>query len=225
MEELARVHETARIHPTAIVENGVVLGPETAVWDGVHIRHGARIGDRSIVGEKTYIAYDVVIGNLVKINAMVYICAGVTIGDGVMVSAGTIFTNDRYPRALDRRLAGPETSDVTEDTLSTTVEDGVTIGAGAVIGPGLRLGRFSMVGMGSVVTRDIPPHVLVAGNPARPVAVVCACGPRLASMDRFEGLGPDDLLTCHRCERRYGRDGDRLVARHDPWADGALLES
>lgn len=223
MSDPGLIHRTARVHPTAIVEEGVRLGAGTSVWDGVHIRHGARVGERGIVGEKSYIAYDVVVGDLVKINAMVYVCAGVTVGDGVMIAAGTIFTNDRYPRALDRELVAPETSDLTEDTLATRVADGVTIGAGAVIGPGLTLGRFSMVGMGSVVTRDVLPHVLVIGNPARPVAVVCACGPRLASLDRFDALTPADTLSCPRCERTYGRDGDRLVIRRDPWADGARL--
>lgn len=223
MSDASGIHETARIHPTALLEEGVTVGASTSIWDSVHVRHGARIGERCIVGEKSYVAYDVVIGDLVKINAMVYVCAGVTVGDGVMISAGTTFTNDRYPRALDRGLTGAETSDVTEETLDTTVEDGVTIGAGAIIGPGLTLGRFSMVGMGAVVTRSVAPHVLVAGNPARPVAVVCACGPRLASMDRFEALGHDDVLTCPRCERTYGRDRDRLVIRTDPWADGARL--
>ena len=87
------------MHPTAIVEDGVEIGPGTSVWSHVHIRGPARIGADCIIGEKTYIAYDVDIGDRVKINAFVYICAGVTIEDGVMISAGTVFTNDRFPRA------------------------------------------------------------------------------------------------------------------------------
>ena len=89
---------STRIHPTAAIEDGVEIGEGTAIWDSVHIRGpGTSIGSSVIVGEKTYIAYDVNIGNRVKINAFVYICAGVTIEDGVMISAGTIFTNDRFP--------------------------------------------------------------------------------------------------------------------------------
>ena len=113
---------SARIHPTALIENGVALGEGTAVWDNVHIRHGARLGEQCIVGEKTYIAYDVVIGHRVKINAFVYICAGVTIEDGVMISAGTIFTNDRFPRAV-----GPW------EIVPTVVRHGASIGANATV--------------------------------------------------------------------------------------------
>ncbi len=91
-----------RIHPTAIVEEGVTIGSGTSVWDNVHIRGPeTTIGEDCIVGEKSYIAYGVKIGDRVKINAMVYICTAVTIEDGVMISAGTIFTNDRFPARDD----------------------------------------------------------------------------------------------------------------------------
>ena len=93
-----------RVHATAILESGVVLGAGTSVWDNVHIRRDAILGDECIVGEKTYIAYGVRIGHRVKINSFVYICNAVTIEDGVMVSAGTIFTNDRFPRATSPEL-------------------------------------------------------------------------------------------------------------------------
>ena len=89
-----------KIHPTALIEAGVQIGTGTSIWDNVHIRSGAKIGEECIIGEKTYIAYGVSIGDSVKINAFVYICAGVTIEDFVMVSAGTVFTNDKFPRAF-----------------------------------------------------------------------------------------------------------------------------
>src|ERR1700752_4686668 len=114
----------ARIHPTAIIENNVSLGRDTAIWDNVHIRHGASLGDECIVGEKSYIAYDVKIGNRVKINAMVYICAAVTIEDGVMLSAGTVFTNDRFPRATTPDLKRLRPSDPDEATRPTLVRAG-----------------------------------------------------------------------------------------------------
>ena len=96
-----------RLHSTAMVEDSVAIGENTAVWNHVHIRGPARIGRDCIIGEKTYIAYDVAIGDRVKINAFVYICAGVTIENGVMVSAGTVFTNDLYPRTTDPDLGHP----------------------------------------------------------------------------------------------------------------------
>ncbi len=185
-----------RIHPTALIEEGVRIGRGSAVWDGVHIRRGAVIGERCIVGEKTYIAYDVVIGDLVKINAFVYVCAGVTIEDMVMVSAGTVFTNDRFPRAADPARRVPLTSEPTPETLSTVVRRGATIGANATIGPGIELGAFSMVGMGAVVTRAVLPLQLVVGCPARPAGWVCMCG---APLRPRRGR----TVACATCDRSY----------------------
>jgi UDP-2-acetamido-3-amino-2,3-dideoxy-glucuronate N-acetyltransferase len=165
-----------RIHPTAIIEPGVSLGPGTSVWDSVHIRRGATLGEECIVGEKTYIAYDVKIGHRVKLNAFVYICYGVTIEDGVMISAGTVFTNDVFPRATTPDLLHLRPSDPDDETQETIVSAGATIGAGCTIGSNLRIGRFAMVGMGSVVTRSVADFFLVVGNPARSIGAVCKCG-------------------------------------------------
>ena len=198
----------AWIHPTALVEEGVSLGTNTRVWDGVHIRRNARIGHDCIVGEKTYIAYGVTVGNYVKINAVVYICAEVEIEDFVMISAHTVFTNDRFPRSGNRELTGLETSDVTEETLKTRVRRGVSIGANATIGPGLTLGEFSMVGMGSVVTKDVPPHALVLGNPARIAGWLCACGHPLVRGRGGAPVPPE--ARCERCRRDYVREGEGI---------------
>ena len=130
-----------------MIEDRVEIGPHSSIWDNVHIRHDTRLGHHCSVGEKTHIAYDVAIGNYVKINAFVYICTGVEIEDMCMISANTVFTNDRFPRAMNRELTDLETSDPTEETLQTRVRQGCTIGASATIGPGVTLGRFSMVGM------------------------------------------------------------------------------
>ncbi len=192
-----------RIHPTALIEDGVVLGERTSVWDNVHIRRGAKIGNDCIIGEKTYIAYDVVIGSYCKLNASVYICAGVTISDYVMLAAHTVFTNDRFPRAFDRVLNGLASSDPNEETLLTHVGIGVTTGANATIGPGLKIGDFAMIGMGSVVTRDVPPYGVVIGNPARLSGYVCACGPVLvAAKDLANELG-GQRFECRKCGRVY----------------------
>jgi UDP-2-acetamido-3-amino-2,3-dideoxy-glucuronate N-acetyltransferase len=201
-----------RIHPTAIVEAGVEIGAGTTVWDGVHVRTGAKIGPQCIVGEKTYVAYDVVIGPRCKINAMVYLCAGVTLETGVMVSAGTIFTNDRFPRATTPDLEELRSSAPDEHTLSTLVREGATLGAGCRIGPGLTIGRFAMVGMGSVVTRSVGDFLLVVGNPARPVGAVCRCGEPILRFAR-ELPPPTAEAACSQCGRTY-TFADGVVREH-----------
>jgi UDP-2-acetamido-3-amino-2,3-dideoxy-glucuronate N-acetyltransferase len=185
-----------RIHPTALVEAGVEIGPGTSVWDNVHIRGPAWIGPDCIIGEKTYIAYGVRIGTCVKINAHVYVCTAVTIEDRVMISAGVIFTNDRYPRAFAIDGDGLASSEPNEDTLQTVVREGATIGAGAVIGPGLEIGAYAMIGMGAVVTADVPAHALVYGNPARIRGHVCVCGEPAP-----QGDGTAPPAACTRCGR------------------------
>jgi acetyltransferase-like isoleucine patch superfamily enzyme len=197
------------VHPTAIIEPGVTIGRNTSIWDNVHVRHSTSIGSNCIVGEKTYIAYGVRIEDLVKINAFVYVCTGVTIERGAMISAGVVFTNERFPRAASPELDRLLPSDPNESTLRTIVGEGATIGAQATIGPGVTIGRFAMVGMGSVVTRDVADFAIVHGNPARPFGYACACGhplvPLVASMER------PTALRCDSCVAEYAFQGASLV--------------
>jgi acetyltransferase-like isoleucine patch superfamily enzyme len=192
-----------RVHPTALIDDDVRIGRGTAVWDNVHIRRATVIGDECIIGEKTYIAYGVRIGNRVKINAFVYICAAVTIEDGVMVSAGTVFTNDRFPRATTPDLKRLRPSEPDEATPPTLVREGATIGAGCTVGCDLEIGRFAMIGMGSVVTRSVPDFHLALGHPARSVGSVCRCGQLLMRFPSEE-LPDAVCLTCQSCGLRYG---------------------
>ncbi len=202
-----------RIHPTALIEENVQIGDGSSVWDNVHIRHGSTIGTDCIVGEKSYIAYDVKIGDRVKINAMVYICTAVTIEDGVMISAGTVFTNDRFPRATTVDLAELRSSEPDEDTLPTLVKAGATIGAGCVIGNDLAIGRWAMIGMGSLVTKDVADFHLVMGHPARPAGCVCRCGHLVA---RFAELtGDSNEVKCPKCGLPY-RITDQVVEELNP---------
>ncbi len=203
-----------RVHPSAIIEEGVLIGAGTSIWDNVHIRGGAVIGEECIVGEKTYIAYGVRIGSRVKINAFVYICAAVTIEDGVMISAGTIFTNDRFPRATTPDLRRLRPSDPDEHTLPTLVRAGATIGAGCVIGNDLAIGRFAMIGMGSVVTRTVPDFHLALGNPVRPVGYVCRCGQLLKRCS--EGASDIERLPCPACKLEYELRGGEVIELSPP---------
>ncbi|MCE9534729.1 MAG: N-acetyltransferase [Planctomycetes bacterium] len=201
-----------RIHPTAIIEDGVTFGTGTSVWDNVHIRRDTSIGDECIIGEKTYIAYGVRIGHRVKINAFVYICTAVTIEDGVMISAGTIFTNDRFPRATTPDLKSLRSSDPDEHTLPTMVREGATIGAGCTIGNDLAIGRFAMIGMGSLVTKSIPDFALALGHPAVPIGVVCRCG-QLLLRHEPNRLPERDGVACSACARIYDLRGGVVLER------------
>lgn len=191
-----------RVHPTAIVESGVQLGRGTSVWDNVHIRHDAHIGDECIVGEKTYIAYGVRIGHRCKLNSFVYVCAGVMIEDGVMIAAGTVFTNDKFPRATTPDLKQLLPSEPDDSTQNTTVKAGATIGANCTIGGGITVGRWAMVGMGSVVTKSVPDFALALGSPAVPVGVVCRCGQLLLRHPPHDPPANREL-HCQKCGRRY----------------------
>jgi UDP-2-acetamido-3-amino-2,3-dideoxy-glucuronate N-acetyltransferase len=205
----------ARVHPTAIIEAEVELGSDTAIWDNVHIRSGSRIGDECIIGEKTYIAYDVRIGDRVKINAFVYICNAVTIEQGVMISAATVFTNDRFPRAATSDLKKLRPSEPDEHTLPTLVREGATIGANCTIGNDLTIGRFAMIGMASVVTRSVPDFHLVIGQPARSVGCVCRCGQMLVRFDAADDALPGDI-HCHSCGLSYHVDATIVTELNPP---------
>jgi acetyltransferase-like isoleucine patch superfamily enzyme len=144
---------------------------------------------------------------------MVYLCNAVTIEDGVMISAGTVFTNDRFPRATTPNLKELRSSEPDEDTLPTLVKEGATIGAGCVIGNDLSIGRFAMVGMGSLVTKPVDDFHLVLGHPARPVGCVCRCGHPLLRFDEMDG--PKVKVNCSACGLPY-RVTDQLLEELDP---------
>lgn len=207
---------TVRIHPTANIEANVQLGDGTSVWDSAHIRHDTVLGEQCIVGGKSLIACDVRIGNRVKINSNAYICNGVTIEDGVMVSAGTIFTNDRFPRATTPDLKELRSSDPDEHTLPTVVREGATIGAGCIIGCNLEIGRWAMIGMGSIVTKSIPDFCLAVGTPARVVGVVCRCGEPVHRFAENPSSTRVDV-TC-RCGLSYSISGHSVVDLEAPVA-------
>ena len=208
------IHQNVRIHPTAMVEDGVQIGSGSSVWDHVHIRHDTVIGEECIIGGKSLIAYNVKIGNRVKVNSNVYICYGVTIEDGVMVSAGTIFTNDRFPRAATPDLKQLRGSEPDNDTRHTTVKAGATIGAGCIIGSNLEIGRFAMIGMGSVITKSVPDFHLVLGNPGRSIGFVCRCGHLIKRFSDIAEAKPDDVHKCPACQRGYSVNANQIVSEH-----------
>ncbi len=162
------------IHPTAEVEEGAQVGEGTRIWHHAHVRSGARIGANCILGYGVYIDAGVRIGDNCKLQNRVSIYHGVTIEDGVFIGPHVAFTNDKHPRAVnpDGKLSTDEDWTVSP----ILVRSGASIGAGAVILPGITLGRWCLVGAGAVVSRDVPDHGLVIGNPARLIGYACTCG-------------------------------------------------
>jgi acetyltransferase-like isoleucine patch superfamily enzyme len=171
------------IHPTADVEEGARVGANTRVWHHAHIRNGAAVGDNCTLGHSVYVDIGARVGNNCKLENRVSVFRGVTLEDGVFVGPHSSFTNDRYPRAVrdDGGLVEPD--DWTPE--ETLVKYGASIGAGCVILSGLTIGRWAMVAAGSIVTRDVPDHGLVVGNPAQLAGYVCTCAHPLEERDGF----------------------------------------
>jgi UDP-2-acetamido-3-amino-2,3-dideoxy-glucuronate N-acetyltransferase len=165
------------IHPTAEVSNDVSVGDGTQIWRGVQIREGASIGSECNIGKSVYIDFGVPIGSRCKLENNASIFHGATLEDGVFVGPHACITNDRLPRPItpQGKLKGREDWDVG----ATLLRYGSSIGAGAIVLPDVTVGRFAMAGAGAIVTRDVPDHGLVVGNPARLIGFVCACGGRL----------------------------------------------
>jgi UDP-2-acetamido-3-amino-2,3-dideoxy-glucuronate N-acetyltransferase len=177
--ELLALATRAQVHPTATVEPGAALGPGARVWHDAQVRAGAIVGAGCIIGKGAFVDVGVRVGANCKIQNYALLYHGCTLGDGVFIGPAAILTNDLRPRAVtpDGDLKGAEDWRCGE----IIVEDGASIGAGAIILPGLRIGRFALVGAGAVVTRDVPPHALVLGNPARHAGWVCRCGETLTA--------------------------------------------
>jgi len=173
----AEAHPGAVIHPTAEVSPRAQIGAGTRVWHQVQIREGARIGGNCILGKGTYVDFDVQVGDNCKIQNGVFLYHGATVEDGVFLGPGVILTNDRLPRAITPAgaLKGNEDWQVGR----ILIRYGAALGAGAIVLPGVTVGRWALVGAGAVVTRDVPDHGIVVGNPARVVGYACRCGTRM----------------------------------------------
>lgn len=160
-----------QVHPSALVEDGARVGPGTVVWHRGHVRAGATVGSGCTLGFAVYVDAGAVVGDRCKLQNHVCVYRGVTLGDDVFVGPHVTFTNDRYPRAHAEDW----------ELVPTHVGDGASLGAGAVVVCGVSVGAHAMVAAGAVVTRDVPPHGLVVGSPARLRGWVCRCGRPLGS--------------------------------------------
>ena len=185
---------TIRIHPSAEVSEKATIGDSSSIWHHVQVREDVEIGSNSIIGKGVYVDAGVLIGNNVKIQNYVSVYRGVKIEDGVFVGPHVCFTNDIRPRAVnpDGSLKAADDWVLSE----TLIKKGAALGANSTIRCGITIGEWAMIGLGSVVTKDVPAHGLVYGNPAQLHGFVCACGMELEEESR---KGAAVTAKCPKC--------------------------
>ncbi len=177
-------------HPTAVVDEPCRIGDGTRLWHHVHVSRGCEIGAGCTLGQNVFVGPGARIGDNVKIQNNVSVFEGVELADDVFCGPSMVFTNVRTPRShVSRR----------DEFRKTRVGRGATLGANCTVVCGNDIGAFALVGAGAVVTRSVPPHAVVVGNPARPVGWACRCGERLP-----------ESLACDRCGDRYREAEGRL---------------
>ena len=178
----------ALIHVSSFVDDGAVVGRGTKIWHFCHILPKTVIGENCSIGQNVMIGPNVRVGNGCKIQNNVAIYDGVELADDVFCGPSCVFTNVNNPRANVSRK---------DEFRKTPIGRGASIGATATIVCGHSLGRFSFVGAGAVVTRNVPDFALMVGNPARQIGWMSSAGER---------LGED--LICPRTQKKYSlRDG------------------
>jgi len=192
------------VHESSYVDDDVEIGADTTIWHFCHVMGRSRIGRRCRIGQNVVIGPRVTIGDNVKIQNNVSVYEGVTLEDDVFCGPSMVFTNVLTPRSAFPRNRP-------EDYRPTLVRRGASIGANATIVCGHTIGPFAMIGAGAVVTRDVPAHAVMQGNPARRRGWACECGLILS----FEG----ETATCAECRRTYrtlGTDQIEAVEEKKP---------
>lgn len=179
-------------HETAVVDEGSHIGDGTKIWHFTHIMSGSTIGECCNLGQNVVVSPGVTLGRNVKVQNNVSIYTGVICEDDVFLGPSMVFTNIKNPRsAVIRR----------DQYVKTLVKRGASIGANATIVCGVTIGEYAFIGAGAVVLRDVPPHGLVVGNPARQVGWMSAYGHRLE-------FGPTGEASCPESGEAYLlRDG------------------
>jgi serine acetyltransferase len=170
-----------RIEASADVSPDAEIGSGSQVWHLAQIRERARLGEECIVGRGAYIGIGVQMGNRCKVQNYALVFEPASLADGVFVGPAAVLTNDQYPRAVNSDGTAKSAADW--NPVGVTIDTGAAIGAHAVCVAPVRIGAWATVAAGAVVTRDVPPHALVAGVPARQMGWVGHAGARLQERD------------------------------------------
>ena len=193
-----------KIVGSADVDENAVIGNGSSVWHLAQIREGATLGRSCVVGRGAYIGAGVELGDNCKVQNYALIYEPARLGHGVFVGPAAVLTNDTYPRAVNPDGSSKSATDW--EPVGVLVGDGASIGARAVCVAPVRVGAWSLVAAGSVVTKDVPDHALVAGVPARQVGWVGRTGRRLED----DGTG---LLICPDTREMYRESDGQLTAQ------------
>lgn len=159
------------VHESSYVDEPCKIGEGTKIWHFSHIMSGCEIGERCNIGQNVVISPDVVLGKNVKVQNNVSVYTGVICEDNVFLGPSCVFTNVINPRSYVCRK---------DEYRRTLLKQGCSVGANSTVVCGYTIGKFALIGAGSVVTKDVPDYALVMGNPARVKGYVCACGEKLA---------------------------------------------
>lgn len=181
-------------HETAVIDDGCKIGKGTKIWHFSHIMTASEIGENCNIGQNVVISPGVRLGRNVKVQNNVSIYTGVTCGDDVFLGPSMVFTNVINPRSAINRK---------DQYGSTSVEKGATIGANATIVCGIKIGKYSFVGAGAVVTKDVKPFSLVIGNPARHAGWMSEYGHKLI-------FNSDGIATCSESGERYRLENNEV---------------
>jgi len=192
MMAIAKVSKTVFVHPNGLIDEGAKVCAGTRVWAFAHIVKGAVVGEDCNICDHTFIEGRVRLGDRVTLKCGVFLWDGVVAEDDVFIGPAAVFVNDLRPRSRNAQW----------ELTSTLLREGCSIGANATVLSGLTVGRFSMVGAGAVVTRDVPDFALVIGSPARRLRWVCRCGQNLVFRK--------SSAKCA-CGRRYSRKNKSKV--------------
>ncbi len=182
------------IHESSYVDEPCQIGNGTKIWHFTHVMKNATIGEDCNIGQNVVISPDVVLGRNVKIQNNVSIYTGVICEDDVFLGPSCVFTNVINPRSHVSRK---------DEYKRTLIRQGASVGANATIVCGNTIGRYALIGAGSVVTKDVPDYALMVGNPARQRGWICQCGEKLA----FAG----DAAECGACGKHYAKNGETVV--------------